>query len=629
MNHPSGNTKSQAFIAVTASAVAAYCLYLIKKPKSPVISEGRWKALFRALPNRSDGEVDIKNLPHKVRLNKARTKKVQEKKIDVIIIGSGLGGLTVASLLSQRNYNVLVLEQHDQAGGCLHTFEEKGYEFDVGLHYVGGQVGNRWSPVRKMFDAVTGGRVEWNKLDEPYDAAIFGEDRYEFRGDYNATREMLKEKFADCPSDVKAIEKFYRSFSPLNLHIRLAGWFISKTLGPFLRKLLSPLLTLPARGLLNVTTEEKWQQFGASDKLIAVMNYLYGDYGLEPAKSCYAVGGMVFQHWEGGAFYPEGGSSALAVGACEVVAQNGGNVLVNARVEKIIVESGKAVGVQLTNGTKFFASKVVSDAGARNTFLRLLDEKAQQHINEKFMNRLKIDKAFSLGDEQANPDSEGVTGLSPSCALMTLFVGLNEDCSALGIPATNIWKSAGYRANQNMEKFRNSRDGFDVDFPVIFFGSNSAKDRSYESRFGKHRGSIMVLAPVNYGWFKEWNDGRVHARGKGYEKLKERWEKRLLEELYNMYPKCRGHVAFKDLGTPLSNNYYLGVREGEVYGLSHSVERFWDYSDDLSPATDIAGLYISGQDILSAGIAGALSGGLLCMASISNFALASHVPNII
>ena len=104
--------------------------------------------------------------PHRVRLSKKSLAQVPAD-LDVVIVGSGLGALTVGSLLSQRGYSVCLLEQHDQAGGCLHTFAEKNYEFDVGLHYIGGGVGNRWSPVRKMFDAVTGGIVDWCKLDDP------------------------------------------------------------------------------------------------------------------------------------------------------------------------------------------------------------------------------------------------------------------------------------------------------------------------------------------------------------------------------------------------------------------------------------------------------------------------------
>ena len=59
------------------------------------------------------------------------------QKWDVVVVGSGIGGLTAAAILSKAGKKVLVLEQHDQAGGCCHTFLDKGYEFDVGIHYVG------------------------------------------------------------------------------------------------------------------------------------------------------------------------------------------------------------------------------------------------------------------------------------------------------------------------------------------------------------------------------------------------------------------------------------------------------------------------------------------------------------
>ncbi|GMI49673.1 hypothetical protein ScalyP_jg6357 [Parmales sp. scaly parma] len=70
-----------------------------------------------------------------------------------------------------------------------------------------------------------------------------------------------------------------------------------------------------------------------------------------------------------------------------------------------------------------------------------------------------------------------------------------------------------------MEKFRASATGEDVELPVVFVGSNSAKDGSYEKRFGKKRGSVMVLATVKFEWFAEWN---VHARGEEYDALKKR-----------------------------------------------------------------------------------------------------------
>ena len=85
---------------------------------------------------------------------------MEEGPCDYIIVGSGLGGLTTASLLSQAGYRCLVLEQHDVAGGATHTFEVQGYEWDVGFHYIGENVDKWWSPVRKLFDIASGGRVE-------------------------------------------------------------------------------------------------------------------------------------------------------------------------------------------------------------------------------------------------------------------------------------------------------------------------------------------------------------------------------------------------------------------------------------------------------------------------------------
>jgi hypothetical protein len=66
-----------------------------------------------------------------------RPSKVESGEYDAIVIGSGVGGLTTASLMAQAGKKVLVLEQHYVAGGACHTFKSKGYEFATGIHYVG------------------------------------------------------------------------------------------------------------------------------------------------------------------------------------------------------------------------------------------------------------------------------------------------------------------------------------------------------------------------------------------------------------------------------------------------------------------------------------------------------------
>ena len=80
---------------------------------------------------------------------------------DAIVIGSGIGGLTAAALLSKHSgKKVLVLERHYTAGGYTHSFNRPGYSWDVGVHYIG-ELQNPASPLRAAFDYLTGGQLEW------------------------------------------------------------------------------------------------------------------------------------------------------------------------------------------------------------------------------------------------------------------------------------------------------------------------------------------------------------------------------------------------------------------------------------------------------------------------------------
>ncbi|CAJ0949434.1 unnamed protein product [Ranitomeya imitator] len=92
--------------------------------------------------------------------------------LDALVIGSGVGGLSAAAALAKAGKRVLVLEQHDQAGGSCHTFQEHGYEFDVGLHYVGQM--HEGGMLRVIMDQLTDGQLQWNRLGDQYDSIIIG-----------------------------------------------------------------------------------------------------------------------------------------------------------------------------------------------------------------------------------------------------------------------------------------------------------------------------------------------------------------------------------------------------------------------------------------------------------------------
>src|SRR5215469_7721537 len=103
-----------------------------------------------------------------------------EEQWDAIVIGSGIGGLTTAALLARHGgQRVLVLERHYTAGGFTHTFRRPGYDWDVGVHYVG-EVGDLRSLVRAAFDAVTDGQLRWNPMPYVYDRILIDGRGYDF-----------------------------------------------------------------------------------------------------------------------------------------------------------------------------------------------------------------------------------------------------------------------------------------------------------------------------------------------------------------------------------------------------------------------------------------------------------------
>ncbi|KAF6721610.1 All-trans-retinol 13,14-reductase [Oryzias melastigma] len=129
--------------------------------------------------------------------------------LDAVVIGSGIGGLTTAALLSKAGKKVLVLEQHDTAGGCTHTFQKKGFEFDVGVHYLGQLHEN--SLLKVALDQITEGQLRFAKLEQHYDTVLLGQlDHHRKYYIHSGKTEMsacLKKQF---PEEEEAIEEFMR-----------------------------------------------------------------------------------------------------------------------------------------------------------------------------------------------------------------------------------------------------------------------------------------------------------------------------------------------------------------------------------------------------------------------------------
>jgi len=123
---------------------------------------------------------------------------------DTIIIGSGMGGLSTAAILSKEGQKVLVLERHYTAGGFTHIFKRKGYEWDVGIHYIG-EVQRENSLLKKLFDYVTNGQLKWADMGEVYDRIIIGDQRFDL---VKGVKNFKKQMISYFPEEEQAINTY-------------------------------------------------------------------------------------------------------------------------------------------------------------------------------------------------------------------------------------------------------------------------------------------------------------------------------------------------------------------------------------------------------------------------------------
>ena len=170
----------------------------------------RWSFQSKC-PNPFDSDIRVARKPyiHDQKKRDAVIKQGFSKEkipanLDAILIGSGIGSLTTAAIMSKAGKRVLVLEQHDQAGGCCHTFIDKGYEFDVGIHYIG-EMGHQ-TLNKTLLDQICEGQVEWAPLDDDFDVVHigYGSDArtYPVATGTEAWKSLLKKQF---PGETAAV----------------------------------------------------------------------------------------------------------------------------------------------------------------------------------------------------------------------------------------------------------------------------------------------------------------------------------------------------------------------------------------------------------------------------------------
>lgn len=500
-----------------------------------------------------------------------------ENKFDVIVIGSGMGGMTTATALSRLDHQVLLLEQAQAIGGLTHSFSRDGFSWDVGLHYCG--LFGRDQPAGKILDWLSGGTIEFQSIGTVYDTLHFP-DAFEISVARPAAayKMELKDHFPDSAAEIDA---YFEALEEANAAFRMATAERAMP-EPFASAHRwwneSKIQRWCAR-----TTDEVIADIATDSKLAAVLSAQWGTYGGKPTEASFGVHALIMSHYLDGAGYPVGGAAAIAKGLVPVIEATGGSARAGTPVSAILIEDGEAVGVRTASGEQFKAPVIVSAAGAGETVKRLLPKEIS-------------------GQEWARE----IASFKPSVCHFEVYLGFDGDIARHGATRSNHWFYESWATGDAIWQAASPLKMAFISFP-------SLKDPAHDPASPtKHTGQMMVLA--DWSAVAGFADGGADDRPAEWVAFKQDIEAQLMAFFAKKFPALAPMIVYQELGTPLATAFFTGHEKGGFYGVETTPRRV--LSEALRARTPVPGLFLTGQDVMSPGIAGALYGGMLGAAAI-------------
>ncbi|MGB3757425.1 MAG: NAD(P)/FAD-dependent oxidoreductase [Rivularia sp. (in: cyanobacteria)] len=487
---------------------------------------------------------------------------------DVIVIGSGIGGLTAAGLLSRYGKRVIVCESHTVAGGAAHNFRRQGFEFDSGpSFYCGLSDARSLNPVKQVLD-ILGESLQTVPYD-PLGHYHFPEGSFAVYCNYQRYREEVAKI---TPQGARELAEFEKRLLPLyeamkgipTLALRADWQLIPILLSRYLPSLFKMLPNLPlvqsyVGSVMDATVKDSWVR-----RLIDLECFLLS--GLKASGTIAPeVAFMLGERSNTAIEYPLGGGSAIIDALVNGLKKWGGELRLGCHVEKIIVENGQAVGVRLAKDQILQAPIVISNATIWDTYSKLL---LPQDLPASF--------------RQAALDTPAVE------SFMHLHLGFRseglENLTGHHVVVHDAQKDISVPGNTCM-----------ISIPSVWDASLAPENH--------HVVHAYTLEPFA-GWEKD----------RSYEEKKKEKAQTLYRAIEKVIPDIRERVALELIGTPLTHARYLR-RDRGTYGPAIAAGK----GMFPSQSTPIKGLYRVGDSTMPGiGVPAVAASGILCANSLVN-----------
>ena len=504
---------------------------------------------------------------------------------DVIVVGSGTGGLSAALRLSRLEKSVLLLEAMPSFGGYLNPFSRRGYTFDTGVHYLGklGPEGTFRLLVQLLgMDA----HVDFVELNPD------GFDRYAFP-DFELRlckgRERYRQRLLDIfPKEAKAIDKYFHILDAMLSAIASTTAPPKNMFEKIMYVVRNPVLVRYFRS----TYEQMLKSITPNRRLHAALSAHCANSGSPPSHASAFFGLLLLDHYLDGAYYPKGGSGAFRDAFIKGLEQQKAAMKVNARVVRI-ERRGDEFVVTTQSGEQFSARVVVSNADPLITFKELVDPELQPKALKKKVARLM-----------------------PSTGAFYAFIGTSMDLPAAGLSDANIfhYDYADVDKCFNALITRKSTDAF----PFYFITSPTLKDPDGRHAPQDHATLEIISGLDKHHPFAQWSGGRSRHRGGEYERLKAQYGSQLIKSAERYIPGLSGHLEYVEYATPLSNEYWVNSYQGANFGIEMTPAqfgpgRFYDCN------TGIEGLFLVGSGTIGGGVLSCMASGVWAANQVVDF----------